>query len=91
MRLSQRLAAAVPNVKNMHRFPFNGEQNSIHMGFTAIEKLAYFKRKLCIFRSDRTALWKGGKRRNRILHCQEPPHAGIAGMLRQQPFENRIC
>jgi hypothetical protein len=68
-------------MKHNHDISLDGKQHPVPMGFAAIEELAYLKRKLCVFRCERAAVGKLGKRGYRFAQSLEPTQAWFACSL----------
>jgi len=90
MRLAEMPAATVANMKYDHHIGFDGKQHPVLMRLSTIEKLAYFERKFRILRREWAAFGKLGKRSYCLLQSLEPPQAGRAGLLLQQPFKDDV-
>jgi hypothetical protein len=59
--MSEGLAAAVTDVKDVHHLVLDGEQNPVYMRFASVEQLAHLKGKALILGSKRTSLREVGK------------------------------
>jgi hypothetical protein len=46
------------NVKDLHAFPLDGEENPVHVRFAPVKELPHFKRKTRGLRSKRATLRK---------------------------------
>jgi hypothetical protein len=79
--LGKRLAAAVANVKDVHRFAVNSKENPIRVGLAAVEELANLKTKPYRLRSKGAALWKYREGCNGLLQRENPPNARLSGVL----------
>jgi hypothetical protein len=77
----ERFASTMADMKNIHDLALDGKENPVYVRFVAVEELAHFKGKLHGLRSERAAFWKGSKGRNSVIQSQEPPDAGLSGVL----------
>ncbi len=77
-------------VENKHRLALDGKENSIDMGFAAVQQLTDLEAEASVFRCEGTARGEGSQPFNCFSQCGEPSSASISGAFGNQPLQDGL-